>query len=323
MFRFFILYLSTGFFFCHGYSEECCKRGFFTDAALLYWKAHEAGLSFAVKSESIDKLAPRAKVENPEFEWDFGFKLGLGYRFPRDRWALRLQCISFQTHADDGMKARNSDVLLPLWHKAIAGGPFFAEEAKVHWRLHLGLVDGMLSKCYEASKSLHLTPEIGIRAGSVRQKYYLDYRGKSFPSGGDEMVHMKNKYFGIGPNIGLLGQWSFRKDLSLFAQSLFSVLLGEFYLHQDEYAGKEKLLGVHDIFSASAAMINFGAGLCWQHCFRGGLKRLKLELAWDELLFFSQNQLLHFTSAEAPGVFFANQGDLVVSGVEFNMRLDF
>ncbi len=323
MFRFFILYLSTGLFFCHCYSEEPSKRGFFTDVALLYWKAHEAGLSFAVDSTSVAKLAPHSKVDNPEFEWDFGFKVGLGYRFPHDRWNLQLQFTFFQTHTDDEKKTRDGDLLFLLWQKSTSGGPFFAEEAKMHWRLHLGLVDLMLSKFYEVSKSLFLTPEVGIRAGSVRQKYYLDYSGGNFPDGRDEIIHMKNKYFGTGPNIGLLGQWSLGEDFSLFAQSLFSLLFGEFYLHQDEYSGKEKLLGVHDIFPASAAIIDLGAGICWQHCFRGALKRLKLELAWDELLFFSQNQFLHFTSAEAPGVFFANQEDLVVSGVEFNMRFDF
>jgi hypothetical protein len=323
MFRFFILYLSTGLFFCHCYSEELSKRGFFTHAALLYWKAHEAGLAFAVESSSIAKLAPHAKVENPEFEWDFGFKACLGYRFPHDRWDLQLQFTSFQTHTDNERKARDSDVLFPLWQKSSVGSPFFAEEAKVHWRLHLGLVDLMLSKFYEVSKSFFLTPEAGVRAGSVRQKYYLQYSGGSFPGSVDEIIHMKNKYFGIGPNIGLLGQWSLGEGFSLFAQSVFSLLFGGFYLHQDEYAGKEKILGIHDIFPAYAAIIDLGAGIRWGHCFRGILKRLELELAWDELLFFSQNQLLHFTSAKAPGVFFANQGNLAVSGVEFNMRFDF
>ncbi len=310
MFRSFIFYLTTLFLFCHCYSEE--KRGFFADAALLYWKAHENGLSFTVDSSS--------KVKNPDFEWDFGFKLGLGYRFPHDKWNLKLQWTSFQTHADDEEK---EEVLFPLWTKSVQTAPLFAEEAKVHWRLHLGIVDLMLSKCYAVSKSLYLTPEIGLRAGSVRQKYYLEYSGGSFSGSGDEIIHMKNKFFGIGPNFGLLGRWAFCKDVSLFAQTLFSLLFGEFYLHQDEYSGKTKLFGVHDIFLSSKAAFDLKAGIRWQRCFAAVLKRLTLELAWDELLFFSQNQLLHFTSASSPGIFFANQGDLFVSGIEFTMRFDF
>jgi hypothetical protein len=318
----YILYLSTGLFFCHCYCEDLHRGSFFTNATLLYWKAHEDSLSFATESASISKLAPCAKIDNLEFEWDLGFQLGLGYHFSCDRWNLQLQFTSFQTHTDEEKKAPPGDLLFPLWQRSVAG-PFFAKEAKAHWRLHLGLVDLTLSKFYEVSKIFSLTPEIGIRAGSVRKKYYLNYLGGSFSTHHSEMIHMKNKYFGVGPHIGLSGQLSLGNGFSVFAQNVLSLIFGEFYLHQDEYAGKEKLLGVHDIFPSSVAMIDICAGICWQRCFCKALKRLKLEIAWDQLLLDSQNQLLHFTSAKAPGVFFANQGDLFVSGIEFNMRFDF
>jgi len=323
MFKCFFLYLNTIVLFCHCYCEELDKSGFFADAAILYWKANEDGLGFAVESPSTFKLAPQAKVENPDFEWDFGFKLGLGYRFSHDHWNLLLQFTSFQTHNDREIEAGDHQILFPLWQKSTLDGPFFANEAKVHWRLHLGLVDLMLSKFYQVTNTLILIPEIGIRGGSARQKYYLEYRGGSFPASSDEIIHMKNKFFGIGPNIGLLGQWSWGRGFSLFAKSLLSLLLGEFYVHQDEYLDKEKLLGVHDIFSSTAAIFEICAGVGWQHCFQGALRRLALDIRWDQLFCPSQNQLLHFTNANTPGVFFANQGDLTISGVEFNMRFDF
>jgi hypothetical protein len=94
-------------------------------------------------------------------------------------------------------------------------------------------------------------------------------------------------------------------------------------VHQDEYANKEKLLGVHNIFLSSAAELDNSAGIRWRHCFQGILKRLELAIAWDQLLFFSQNQFLHFTNPHTRSVFFANQGDLAVSGIEFYMCFDF
>jgi hypothetical protein len=322
MFRFFIPHLITLLFFCHLYSEPLSKKGFFTDAALLYWQAKEEGLSFAVESASVDRLDSDAKIENPHFEWDFGFKIGLGFRVPHDKWEILLQFTSFQTHTDADKEAREGTVFFPIWQKSVERGLFFAEEAKVHWRLHLGLVDLMLSNLYQVTKRLDLTPQIGLRAGSLRQKYNLEYRGGSFLAGEEEIIHMKNKYFGIGPNVGLLGQWSLGGGLSLFAKTSFSLFFGEFYLHQDEYEldGKTKLLGVHDIFAYSAAMLDNAIGIRWQRFFRGALKHLELDLCWDELFFFSQNQLLHFTSAHREGIFFSNQGDLAVSGVQFKMR---
>jgi hypothetical protein len=321
MSKIFFLYLSTVFFFCHSYSGE---RGFFAEGAVFYWRASESGLSYAAKSSSEHKLAPDGKVENLKFEWDFGFKVGLGYRLPHDDWELKLQFTSFQTHTDNEKKARDGDVLFPLW-QSVGEGPFFAEGAKVHWRLHLGIVDLMLSKFYPVTKSLFLTPQIGIRGGSVRQKYNLEYSGGSFATTGNEIIHMKNKYFGIGPNVALFGQYAFGRNFSLFAKGAFSLLFGEFYLHQDEYTsnGKNKQLGVHDIFCSSRAVFETTAGIRWECFFQRALKRLELEIAWDEFLFFSQNQLLHFPSSAAQGVFFANQGDLFVSGITFNIHFDF
>jgi hypothetical protein len=325
LFRIFFFYTNTLLFFCHAYSEELCKSGFFADAAILFWRANEEGLSFAVESSSTNRLAPDATVENPDFEWDVGFKVGLGFRVPHDRWDLLLEFTSFQTHSDTDKKARGGNVLFPLWQKSIAESPSFAEEAKVHWRLHLGIVDLMLSKFYWITKSFFLTPQIGLRAGSIRQKYYLEYRGGSFLAAEEEIIHMKNKYFGIGPNVGLMSQWSLGNGFSIFGQCSLALLYGEFYVHQDEYGedGKTKLLGVHDIFRSSTAVLDSSTGLRWQQFFRGALKALELEIAWDQLLFFTQNQLLHFTNAGSQGVFFSNQGDLAVSGVQFNMRFDF
>lgn len=312
-----LFHLTTWLFFCQGYS------GIFVDASGLYWRAHENGLAYAVKSSSIHKLAS-SKIENPRFEWDFGFRIGIGYRFPRDCWNLLLQFTSLQTHANNHTDAHHGEVLFPSWQTPREGGPFFAKHVHTHWRLHLGIVDLLLANPYHVSNDFVLIPQAGVRAGSIRQKYYLDYSGGSFTDG-DEIIHMKNKFFGVGPNAGLGAEWALGKGFSLFGKSLFSVLFGEFFLHQNDYSngGKERPLGVRDWVSASGPIMDFRAGLNWQRCFKGTLKRILLAVAWDELLCFFQNQMLRFVSADSKGLFLSNQGDLSVSGIELAMRFDF
>lgn len=306
-----IPHLAAWLFFCQGYSS------LFVDASGLYWRAHENGLAYAIRSPSTHKLAPNSKVENPDFDWDFGFRIGLGYRFSND-YDLLLQFTSLQTHASSDTFAHHGEVLFPSWQKPNESGPHFAKHVHTHWRLHLGIVDLLLAKRCEFSDYFALIPQAGVRAGSIRQKYYLDYFGGSFTHG-EEIIHMKNKFFGVGPNAGLAVEWGLGKGFSLFGKSLFSLLFGHFFLHQNDYAdgGKERPLGVRNYFSATGPVMDFTAGLSWKS------KHVWLALAWDELLCFSQNQLLRFTSPEAEGIFFSNQGDLFVSGVEFAMRFDF
>lgn len=325
MIRSIVAYLITLPFFCQLQTHELRKAGFFTYASALYWQAEEDGLSYAVKSPSSVRLAPKASVKNPHFDWDFGFRVGLGYRVAHDRWELDLQFTSLQTHTDAEVKAKGGEVFFPIWQKPISFAQNFADEVKMHWRLHLGLFDAQLAKPFIATKRLQLIPQIGVRTGWIRQKFNLEYRGGNFAPGEDVFIRMKNKFWGIGPMAALLGEWELGSGFCLFAKGVACLLYGEFYVHQDEdtLGTKEKLLGVHHIFRSTAPIIEGTAGISWQRIFSKSLNRVKLELAWDQLLFFSQNQLMRFLDASVQGQFASNQGDLSIAGIQFGARLDF
>ena len=302
------------------YSAEFQNPGFFTNASLLYWQANAENLSYAIKSESSDHLAPHSLINNPDFEWDFGFKIGVGYRIPHDRWECQLHFTSFQTHCDAEKKAQDGHVFLPVWKMPTPQEPFVADQVKMHWRLHLGLLELDLSKPLFISKNLVLLPQISIRTGWIRQKMNIEYLGVQ-----EDLIRMKNKYWGMGPSVGLSAKWSLCTDLSLFAKSSLSVLFGQFYLHQSEdtLKGKEKQLGIHSVFCGSSPIVDAALGLSWHHYFPDRLKCITFTCAWDQLLFFSQNQLMRFVTEGEQGLFISNQGNLSISGIEFNTRLDF
>lgn len=305
--RYFIAYLSTLLFFC----QLEAHSGVFVDGAALYWQAQEGGLSYAIKDGK--------RVEAPHFEWDFGFKVGLGYQVPHDTWKVALRYTSLQTHADS---VHDGEVFIPLWLAPKPGPAPFSEFVKMHWRLHLGILDALLSKEIFTSEYMTWTPEIGIRTAWIRQKFNIENRGGNISP---DLIRTKNKFWGIGPEAGLSGQWFMSKEFCLFAHGAGSILYGEFYLHQDEDTldTKEKLLGIHYIFRTSAPIVELMGGLRWQHDFAGALKQLTLELAWDQYIFFSQNQLMRFNSDTELGSFTGNQGDLSIWGPQFAFCLQF
>jgi hypothetical protein len=316
----FFLHLITASLFFHSHIAALPRSGFFAQGALLYLQAEEAGLSYAIESRAVDRSLGKAETKTLKFDWDVGFNVGLGYRIPHDCWQLLTQFTSLQTHSDAERSAERDHVFFPIW---LSSDPsFLATDVKAHWRLHLGLIDLLLSKQYSVGKTLTLTPQIGIRWGSVRQKFNLIYRGRNAE---EILIRMKNKYAGLGPYAGLTGECALSKGFSLFARGALSLLYGEFYLHQDEdlRASKTKLLGLHAIYRACAPLLEGTAGIRWQHLFAGSLKRLTLDLAWDQYLFFSQNQLLRFVDPRHPGIVVSNQGDLSIAGVRFNIALDF
>ncbi len=304
-------------------ASELPQGGFFTEGKLLYLQAREGGLSFAIESASHGNLANGAKIENPEFEWDFGFNVGLGYRIPHDRWQLLLQFTSFQTHNDANKKAKSRYVFFPIWLSSVSPNNLYASEVKEHWRLHLGLLDALLSRPFLATKTITLIPQVGVRYGSARQKFNLEYRGGNFSQ--EIEVRMKNKFWGLGPYAGLTCEYGFAKNFCLFAKGAASLLYGEFYLHQVEEKGKalKKLLRVHSIYRSTPAILEGSAGIRMHHYSTGAFKRLTFDLAWDQMLFFSQNQLIRFVDGVQKGGIMSNQGDLSTSGFHFSAAIDF
>ncbi|MBS0603539.1 MAG: hypothetical protein JSS60_00715 [Verrucomicrobia bacterium] len=319
------LYLTTLPIFCHAQPGELSHSGFFAQGSVLYWQAEEGGLSYAIESSSAQNLSKDADNKKLPFDWDFGFNIGLGYRIPHDTWDLLLQFTNLQTHTDAREKAEKGRVLLPVWETPSLPPLTFAHEATAHWRLHLGLIDFLLGKPFHPTQTLTLTPQIGVRWGSVRQKFNIEYRGGSFLPEEELLIRMKNKFWGLGPYAGMSADYRLAKGFSLFAKTALSLLYGEFYLHQDadNEGTKEKLLGVHDIYRASSAIFEAAAGLRWQKNFSGTLKKLTLELAWDQLLLFSQNQLLRFMDNAQPVRIASNQDDLSIAGVHFNVGFEF
>lgn len=311
----FVVYILFWIFFSPLHAKEA---GFFTELSLLYWKPHPNHLPIAVKTSQENLL--NASVKNLEFEWDVGFKAGLGYRIPHDQWEIFLNFTSLQTHADRELKTNPAQKLFPSWsiQEAVFCG------AKAHWRLHLGILDFLLRKKYSPIERIIFSPQVGISTAWIRQKYNLSYFGCQVTSN-DSLIRMKNKFWGMGLYCGLLTKWQFVKRLSLFAQTDWRLLCGEFYLHQDEdlFLSKEKILGVRNIFLLASSILEAELGLMWEHFFSRRLKKIQICCSWNELILFSQNQLMSFVESNTKGNFVSNQGDLGLHGLEISFRCDF
>jgi Legionella pneumophila major outer membrane protein precursor len=265
----------------------------------LYLKAHEEGLSFALKNGDL---------KQPRFEWDFGFKLAFAHFF-RDRWDAIIRLTLFHTHADSLLHAK-SKTLYPLWITE----PLAAEKIKMHWRLHLGLIDALVGKEIRASAHWLFHPQIGLRYVIARQKFNLNY----FLPAIEEIVRMKNKFWGIGPYGSLGLQWLFAHSFSLCATGGLSIPYGEFYLHEDEELAKgAKIFGLRQTFARASLIADAQILLRWQKIWEKS--RLSIQGGWDAFLLFKQNRLVQFFD-DSP---LDHPGNLGLSGWEWGFRFDF
>ena len=273
------------------------------EASFLYWKADVNGLSYALENDSI---------QAPSFNWGPGVSLALGYRIPHGSWKIALECISYRTHCESTVNT----VVLPVWVAPLQ--PSVALNAFQHYRLHLGLIDLLLSQSLDTRSRLHLSPYLGLSFASVRQKYQLNYSETILWS-------MKNKFEGVGPTLGCSGQFRLLKGVSLFGRTGVALLYGQFYTHQGNRWGKDqiKYLRLFNEFFSLAPVMTGTCGLRFQSPLSKSGKQWMGEIGFDQRLFFAQNQLPHFMQNSQPGLIVANQGDLSLIGAHFTAGFAF
>lgn len=281
---------------------------FYAEGALLYWQASEEGLAYAEKI-SGSSLA----LKKPAFEWDCGFKLGVGFRA---NWDISLFVTHFNTHTDSRLSVGEQESLTPLW---LVPSNLSADQIKMHWRLHLALFDALLFKRYTPYPHLALHPKMGLRYAITRQKFNFFYSGRDFALD-TERIGMKNKFWGIGPYAAAEAIYFFSSRFSLSAEAGFALLYGGFYVHENArwVESKAKISTFLDNFSRVVPTAQTAILLCYQKLWQK--QSLKLQVGWDLVLLFNQNHLQPLIGKTA---LLDKPGNLALKGLQAGMAFGF
>jgi len=273
-------------------SPSCPTVPFEVKCDLLYWQAREDGTAIALNE---------GEVLYPDFDYHLGVRLLGAWQMSHDAWRVGVQLTHFHARTTDNFPF----AVVPTQPHPLRGINL-ATEAFSRWRLHLGFVDLFLART--AFYAPCITPFIAVRFAGVRFKTRVEY---TLPSGKVEDLSNKNKFWGIGPQFGLVIEQALWRSLSLYAKGDLSLLLGSFYIHQDEQEKNNKKAGRMKFLDEKTEMRAVGEmalGLCWSFsCF-------DIHAAWELTQLFGQNQMVQFVDAETPGLFLSNLGDLTLQG---------
>ena len=295
----------------------------FATGEILLWKAQQEDLSFAVKSASTTSIQ-RGKTKDPKFNWDFGFRVGLGYNIPHDNWDVSASYTQFQTQSHTQEYAPAGGALFPSWE--YAGAPSdYVTKAIANWRLHLQLGDLELGKAIGVSKWLSIRPHIGVRSAWIFQKYKIQYSGgTAVPFGDRDDVNMTNNFLGIGGRVGMDSVWGLCPGFSIFGDGALSLLSGFFAVHQTEQLHNAGTTYVNLSYNPTNVVTMFDLALGFQYdkFFHHRKYHLGVKLGYEFNYLFDQTQFMQFISGN-PGSFNSSNGDLSLMGVTLGFRFDF
>lgn len=311
-----------------------CDGDFVLTIAGFYWNTHEDGLEYAVKNgvatpvvgastHTADVLALNnlvsARYETPDFDWDFGFKLGAGYNTNHDGWDIGVLWTWYKNSADDRVEAHATDntSLIAIWsaYAPPQGSVLYADDINSHWKLELNLVDIELGREMWMSKYLTFRPFIGLRVAFINQLYKLEHRGGSWSADTanfattpafNNFVDMKNHFKGAGVRGGFDTVWNFGRGWAFYGNLAADLVYGKFSISHEEknlvattFSGsvphnlgdKVEILETTESFHATRAMLDMALGVQWATLFSECRYCFTFQLGWEHHMFFDQNQM--------------------------------
>ncbi|MES2123022.1 MAG: Lpg1974 family pore-forming outer membrane protein, partial [Chlamydiota bacterium] len=208
--------------------------GLWLEGDLLFWQSNVGSLGYAVDSNSTTSIS-HGHVKDPHFEWDWGFKLGVGYKMPHDKWDLFVNYTYVHAHAQ-GSTHKENGAVFPVWATSFGfvGPSFYATEAKAHWHANLNMADIELGRTCFAGRWLSMRPFIGVRGLVIDQDYDVKYSGGTAFPGDTDKVSMNTDFWGVGLRVGLDTLWGLGAGFGIYGNGSASLLSGHFDVDEKE-----------------------------------------------------------------------------------------
>ena len=287
--------------------QVCCAQScgtFFAEGDLLYLRAFEGGLEICEPSEVSDHFNPdgsvissfNANVRNPEFKWNPGFRVGLGYDFGDSDCGLGAYWLHYNSHLSGDKNHRND-------HRNGRTG-----------KIDFDVVDLLFGCEYDFSDCFALIPFGGLRGARIDQtlhsRFVDGFLGFDYAFREEGCFH--EKFLGLGPVFGVEGDWKVGCGLSLYADLSVAFLYGTFHVNSnsiDAFDGGVNISHLSKRIQACQAVVDAGLGVRWKTCFCDN-RFLVVKLGLEQHRYFNHNQ-------------FCGYGDLSLDGATLSVAIHY
>jgi len=309
--------------------RECpTDQGMFITVDFLYWTALNQGFPWGSKNNLTTSNLPYGmEALHLDHEWDPGMRLGLGWDTTFDFWDVLVKWTYYHNHTKDSASTPDATLqgggIFPL-----AGINSFNHyrNSKVQWLLNYNMFDLELGRTFFISKKLSLRPHIGGQGGWINQTFRVRYSQHiPDPTGApvldDESIyHSPNDYWGIGPRLGIDGNFHLGSGFSVFGNLATSLLFG---IGGEGIPGTFfEALNAKNSFYELCPNLQMILGLSWGKCFNNEKTFFGLKAGWEANYWWNQYHL-RSTAFQLPIQATKENHPLLLSGLTVNAKVDF
>ena len=321
--------------------------GFSISADYLYWNAVQDQMQYAavlpggvqgvinqVGDGSPVNVIDNLSLIDPSFEYQSGFRIGIGYQVPCSNWDCQLSWVRLHENLSSSVSELNGGVI-PLASPVsslfgfIDSEPMnfgFGSTATSHWKFEFDTLDLQIGRLCTFSYGLQMRPYIGIKAASIRQKQHIQYLGFALSDGIVNIETIKkNDFRGIGPSFGMDASWEFFPHFNLTSGICGSLLYGKFDVHVNPFVSQlNNSINITLKNSKKNRLrptVDANIGIEWQDCLCGKFP-VRIGVAYEAQYWWNQwlvpsSVISSIIGGSSP------QGDLMLSGLTVNAEIGF
>jgi hypothetical protein len=308
-------------------SNEKGGCDFFFTADYLYWTAREQGLEFATTGIALTSLGNHAPAQSghvfsPDWEWNSGFKVGIGVTFNERNWDLYLNYTWLHTDASESftLKDYQPNVLFPY---SADNAVFYLfngiqgeyTNARGRWDLHFNVLDLELGRTFVVTDYLTLRPHFGLKSSWQDDDFHHTYGNLAGSISGKR----DQDYWGIGLRAGVKSKWFFVKHWGVFGDLALSALWSHYKLHNTDTFDNGTsipLMNMNETVHSIQPVIELVLGFLYETTYNDDKYRFNIHAGWEMQSWINQNQRIALAQV-------GSKGDLSLQGLTAGLRFDF
>lgn len=309
---------------------------FFAWGTFTYWNPSQDNMELGIISDASNSLYwVNGNMVNLHYEYKPGFKIGLGVNLDRDYWDLLAEYTWFRGDQTKhiSLDPTGNKGFLPRWaFPSLFSPEYFGGKEK--WRLHMDLLDFVLSRDYCVTNSIDFCTLFGVRAAWIRQNlsaYYLNETTGLWAVKNVQVTSNSNSW-AVGPKVALHTNWLLGKGCRIYGNGAGDLLFTRYThlrFHQQGTTstgavGTGFLLSVREKdVNCMRGHLELEFGLGWGTYFSHHHSHVDLSAGYGFQVFFDQNMFRIFLDDQSCATSLVATGNLYVHGLNTSLRFDF
>lgn len=211
-----------------GYREPLEEHYVTMQGSFLYWRAYIDETDFITTGPqppipSGDNQGAIGTYQHGALSWDSGFRVGLGYCFPRTFWNLQAEYTYYHSHNRQCFVAQSTTP--PSMNGGFNEHTGTMTQASSTMSLNYQVADLYLSHRFLPADCLSLEFQFGPTGGWIDERWRIHYTGLT----GQSCIKNGFNFHGGGLRIGLNGEWYIRKGIGILTRATIAELIGMYH----------------------------------------------------------------------------------------------